>query len=346
MPLKLRLRGQTWHLRGTIRVGKESFAVEESTGFDQRARADAESYRIRREHEVQQELLHGRAGRASRHTIDDAITRYLERPAVIARRDLRILKAVVKAIGDRKLDDATAAWSDYAARHLSGRRPATVRRVRGTLMAAINYFAQVEDVPVRRLPSVKRGKGEEIVAWLTAPERDRLLAAYTTHAQPIALFLCFQGARSQETMQLQWEQIDFVARTAFIAESKNHEARTVPLYPRVLEALRALHQARGQPGKGHVFLTRWGEPYKDTRAAGNAGSNPLRRVHDTACKRAGVSSFRVHDWRHHWAVSMFRAGVDIETVRKQGGWRDLSAMQRYLATAVDEHHHQAVARVK
>jgi len=344
--LKLRLRGETWHLRGTVRVGKEIARIEgESTGFDRSQKADAEIYRTRREHEIQQDLLHGRAGRARRLTIADAIAAYLDRPAVIARRDLQILKAVVAEIGDWRLDEASAAWGYYAARHLTGRRPSTARRIRGTIMAALNYFAELEDIAIRPLPAIRKAKGEEIVAWLSTAERDRLLASYTAPARPIAIFMCFQGTRAQETLQLRWEQVDLAARTAYIAESKNHKGRTVPLHPRVIEALTELRRARPEAA-GPVFLTRWGKPYPDRRIDGRAGTNPFRGAHKGALTRAGIKGFRVHDWRHHWAISMLRAGNDVETVRKQGGWESLAAMQRYLATALDEHHHEAVRRVR
>jgi hypothetical protein len=29
------------------------------------------------------------------------------------------------------------------------------------------------------------------------------------------------------------------------------------------------------------------------------GGNPLTTAHHTACRRAGIQQFRVHDWRYH-----------------------------------------------
>src|SRR3546814_21051349 len=93
------------------------------------------------------------------------------------------------------------------------------------------------------------------------------------------------------------------------------------MHPRVMDVLRPIWEKRGQPTKGHVFLNRLGKPYSDTRKAKIPGGNPIKNQHATACKRAGIEDFTVHDWRHHWASHCVMAGIDLITIMNMGGWK-------------------------
>jgi hypothetical protein len=85
--LTLRRRGKRFHVRGTIRVGRETRLIKEhSTGCNRRE--DAEAYRARFEAEIRHELLHGVGGRTHRLTIADAGLRYIERPGGVKSYDL------------------------------------------------------------------------------------------------------------------------------------------------------------------------------------------------------------------------------------------------------------------
>jgi hypothetical protein len=79
MSLHLRRRGDVWHARGTVRVGRESVEVREfSTGC--RARADAEAVATAEEARIRADVLDGDAGRARRLTLADCFLAYLGRP--------------------------------------------------------------------------------------------------------------------------------------------------------------------------------------------------------------------------------------------------------------------------
>jgi integrase len=85
-----------------------------------------------------------------------------------------------------------------------------------------------------------------------------------------------------------------------------------------------------------VFLNRLGEPYADPRAHRLPGGSPIKKAHATACRRAGIHGFRVHDWRHHWACHCVMSGIDLETLRLEGGWASLRMVEKY-ATVSAEH---------
>jgi integrase len=93
-----------------------------------------------------------------------------------------------------------------------------------------------------------------------------------------------------------------------------------------------------------VFLNRFGVPYADPREYRLPGGSPIKKAHATACRRAKIEHFRVHDWRHHWACHCVMAGIDLETVRLEGGWASLRMVERY-ATVSAAHRAQAMRKL-
>ncbi|MBB2172833.1 site-specific integrase [Gluconacetobacter asukensis] len=219
---------------------------------------------------------------------------------------------------------------------------ATQARWRAIFQAAINASAKVNGVVAPRISVVKQ-KTQEVAAWLTKAEQDRLLESYADHVRPIALVLCFQGLRSAEALRLDWKHVDFSRRSIFVAKSKSGRQRSVPMHPRVFDALREIWIACGRPSVGPVFLNRWGRPYTDT-AEKKEGGNPITKAHRTACKRAGIVGFTPHSWRHHWASWMVMTGCDLVTLMRLGGWSSPAMVQRYAAVSAD-HMADAIRRL-
>ena len=340
MALHLRKRGQIYHARGTVRIGRESVTVAEfSTGESSRAGAEAvaaaEVARIKRA------SSDGPAEQARGLTLAACIEAYLTRPGGIARQDLAKLGRVSDAIGDFTLADTPGAWATWQAANPT-HSPATATRYRALMTAAIRTACAGIGATAPALPAVRRRK-VEILAHLTDAERAALLRSYSPHAACPVLLLAYQGMRTSEALGLDWRDVDFRTETIRIsaARAKSGKARAVPMHPRVRLLLVGLWEAAGRPGAGAVFLSQRGEPYHQTR---DIGGNPLTAAHRTACRRAAVTGFRVHDWRHDWACRMVLAGVDLVTLMELGGWSSLAMVQRY-ATIRADHRREAIARL-
>lgn len=348
MPVRVtRKRGKYWYAGGTVKVGKESVEVEEySTGCG--ARADAENVAARRDTEVRQDLLGGDRGRARRVTVADCIVSYISRPGGVKSYDIARLNEFNEMIGARPLVEAASAWQSWLAQRGAKLSPVTVARSRATLQAAINHGAAAHSLPAIRLPGVRGGAGTERVIYLPDDQRRALLAAYNAHAMCPVLVQAYQGMRTQEALRLDWRNLDFRRRSIHLPGSgtKSGKPRTMPMHPKVDALLFGMWCAAGKPTKGPVFLSARGEPYADTRGreGGRQGGNPLARAHETACRVAGVTGFRVHDWRHDWAARMIMAGVDIRTLMDLGGWASLRMVQRYAAVTGD-HMAEAIRRI-
>lgn len=349
MPVHVtRKRGGVWYARGTVHVGSRSVIVPEfSTGCG--ARADADAVAAARDQEERQALLAGQSSRAARLTIADCLLSYLSRPGGIKPWDVARVAEFSELIGASPLTEAPAAWQTWLAERGTAQKPSSIARWRATLQAALNHGAVAANLPPPRLPSVRGAAGHQRIAFLTDDERTRLLAAYNPHAACPVLVMAYQGMRSQETLQLDWRQVDFDRRTLFIpaGQAKSGKGRTIPMHAKVDALLFGLWHAANLPRSGPMFRSSRGEPYADTRGRGERaqGGNPLTSAHETACVRAGVTGFRVHDWRHDWATRMVRAGVDLRTLMDLGGWSSMRMVAVY-ATVTAEGAAEAVARLR
>ena len=313
MPVRVTRRrkpGGVWYAGGTVKVGKQSVQVAEySTGCLDRASADHVA--ASRDAEIRREVLEGPAGRARSLTIAEALTAYIDRPGGVKDYDAARVLAFNHAMGHRPISDALPAWQDWLRSH-ANLMPATIARSRATLQAALNHGAEALSIPPPRLPGVRGAGGGERVVYLTDDERRRLLASYNAHAACPVLVLAYQGFRTQEALRMDWRWVSFKRRTIAVPASgtKTGTGRTVPMHAKTDRLLFGMWCAAGKPDSGPVFLSSRGEPYADTRGrdGGRQGGNPLSRAHATACEAAGITGFRVHDWRHSWATQCVRRG--------------------------------------
>jgi integrase len=343
--LHIRRRGKNFHIRGTIRVGRETRIVKEhSCGTDRRD--DAEAYRSKLEAEVRHELLYGTGGRTQRLTIADAGLRYIDRPGGLKSYDLWRVNEINDQVGDRPIAQAAEAWADFKRARCAGLQPATVERFRATFQAMINYLAAEEGFDA---PKIRRPRSERLprkrVRYLSQIQAERLVESYAPHVQPIATTLRYQGLRVGEVLRLEWPHVNWSTNSLFVAETKNGEPRTVTMHAHVRKALHRLFVERGRPDEGRVFLNRLGEPYADPREYTLPGGSPIRKAHKTACRRAGIADFHVHDWRHHWACCCVMSGIDLETIRQEGGWKSLRMVEVY-ATVSAEHRSAAMKKLR
>jgi len=228
------------------------------------------------------------------------------------------------------LREAWGAWLRDRGHDLA---PATVGRWRSTLLAALTYGGDEFGIVVPALRPV-RGAESERIAYLTPQQEACLLAAYSQWAAPVMVVLCETGLRTQEALRLDWRHVDW-QRGALVIEhagrrdgprTKTGKSRRVGIRPVVRETLMAIWTKQGCPDAGTVFLNRRGKPYADTR---HVGGNPLTKAHLTACRKAGITGFRIHDWRHHFAVWFLKRGGNLRALCQIAGWSSMRMVHRY-----------------
>ncbi len=146
-------------------------------------------------------------------------------------------------------------------------------------------------------------------------EKIRLIAACKKARNPYLLpfvqLALETGMRRSELLNLQWRFIDLARRTAFLPDTKNGEARTVPLSNAAIETLKSLRNG----GQGAVFE--------------HLSAEALKRAFARARQRARLRDFHFHDLRHEATSRFFERGLNIMEVASITGHKDLRMLRRY-----------------
>ena len=334
--LSIRTRGKNgiYYIRGSVALGDRRIDVKEfSSGTSD---ADAASH-LRAEYEtkLRHQLMFGPAAVVAHGSIADAFDSYLSKAKPPCASDILRIGKLNERIGELSLQEPKLAREQFRRTCLADHAPSGQDRYRAVFQAAVNAYRELHDLPPLRIKAIPFDN--ERVRFLKKEDRDRLIASYAPHVQPIITMLAFHGPRIQTALQMPWgvHGIDMHRESIWLNHTKNAVIQSVPVHPRVRRPLLPFWEKRGRPMQGHVFLNRHGEPYKDTRLAPIPGGNPLKNQHKTACKRAGIDDFTIHDWRHHWASHCVMASIDLITIMNMGGWKSLQMVQRYSSVSAD-----------
>jgi integrase len=159
------------------------------------------------------------------------------------------------------------------------------------------------------------------VRFLSAEERERLLAGCSARLRVLVELALDTGLRKGELLSLRWENIDSRSRVIRIEKSKNGDRRDVPMTPRVSELLAAIPR---RLDTRFLFANPDGSAQAD-----------LKTAWKTALERARIENFHFHDLRHTFASDLVMAGVDIRSVQTLLGHRDITMTMRYSHLSPD-----------
>jgi integrase len=223
-------------------------------------------------------------------------------------------------------------------------------RLKHILNRAVGW-GYLRDSPARLVKKVKEAPGR--VRYLTAEEQTLLLEGQartvvakdgrTWHIQTepdpaLRLYIVAAlqtGARRGELLNLRWCDVDFHARTLTFQQTKNGDARTIPLTSTLRSVLHAL--PRPLDPAASVF------PQRSPQA--------LSRAFGYLVRQLGIKNLRFHDLRHDAASTLTMAGVPQRAIMEILGHRDPRMATRYqhlapgylhdVARALDTRPHEA-----
>jgi integrase len=305
---------------------------------------------------VEAQMIEGRHFRgteARRHTLGEAIDRYLENEAPKLRNGKMHRSALPwwrSKLGHLKLADINPALIVEHRDKLSrepfvkakpdaphselgpGEKPRQFHRKPNTINNYLRALSRVFSLAKREWHWItvnpmegvsKLNPGKARIRYLTEEERARLLeeTAKDPQLHTLVVLALATAARAGELLKMSWADVELNQGRAILHHTKNDEARAVWLHE---EAVRLLteHKARGlDPAR--VFVSERGsrydyfDPFKD------------------ACARAGVSNFRFHDLRHSAATYLARAGATERQLRAIGGWKS-DVASRYVHLAAED----------
>ena len=189
----------------------------------------------------------------------------------------------------------------------------------------------IQENPVRRLSQTRAWyrierrqtliKSHELAVWYQAVEQleNRTLRDYL-------LLILLSGLRRQEAATLRWEQIDLIAKTMKVLDTKNHEPHTLPLSNFLYDLLkqRKQHQTneyvfQGTGVAGHII-----EPRRQmaivTKATGiHFTVHDLRRTFITIAESLDIPAYALKRLMNHKMTNDVTAGyiiTDVERLRK------------------------------
>jgi site-specific recombinase XerD len=210
-------------------------------------------------------------------------------------------------------------------------------RSRNQRLAAIKSFARyVASVAPEHLERCRRIRElsparceHREVGYLDEKEVVGLLKACATSLRDRALVMLLYnaGARVQEVVDLDVEdiQLDPVAYVVIVGKGKKQ--RTCPLWPRTVDALRAwLNESSIRRDRAALFVNARGQ-----RLSRSGVADILRRL-ATRAKLAPRHAPRVspHVIRHTTAMHLLQAGVDITTIAAWLGHAQLATTHGYV----------------
>lgn len=142
--------------------------------------------------------------------------------------------------------------------------------------------------------------------------------AFVDHLKPIVLLSLNTGARRGELFNLKWQDIDFNLKIMTITGDGTKSGKTLHM-PLNQEAYSVLWQWKKQSnGNGLVFPGKNGDKLDNVNKSWRA-----------LLKEAGITNFRWHDMRHHFASQLVMAGTELAVVRELLGHSDFTMTLRY-----------------
>lgn len=153
-------------------------------------------------------------------------------------------------------------------------------------------------------------------------------------------FLAYSGCRISEVVgedidpsraksPMCWGQIDLTAKTFVVKDPKNHEARTVPLFPPLLRLLDDMRYALPTPPKStdHLFTIK-----------------TATRALTSATRRLGLPHFSHHTFRHFFCSNAIEVGIDFKVIAGWLGHKDGGVLVAKTYGHLRDEHSAAMAK--
>jgi len=168
-------------------------------------------------------------------------------------------------------------------------------------------------VELVKKPKLPNGRNRRLVG----DEESRLVrvaaTSRSTALKPLILFALETAMRLGEILSLTWAGVDLEKRVACIFDTKNGDARQVPLSSAAISILEHLPRS---PQSDRVFWN-W--------KAIDSVKGLWRRV----CEKSEVTDFHFHDLRHEATSRLFERGFNPMEVASITGHKTLQMLKRY-----------------
>lgn len=167
------------------------------------------------------------------------------------------------------------------------------------------------------IPPLKPIPTSVVLALLKTCGNDRLL---DVRDRAVILALLDTGARAGEFCRMDISEVDYITGGIVVAKTKNRNPRQVFISRKTRQAIKRYIKLRHD---SNVAL--W-----ISKNAERLEVDTLRGILLDRARKAGEQPYSPHSFRRAWALAMLRAGTDVFTLQRLGGWRSMQVMRRYL----------------
>ena len=329
-----------------VQVRRHGYPAQSKT-FETREAAEKWARAIERELDIG---LYINRGPAEKNTLGDILKRYLNE-VVPTHKGAKIEKIRINAILKAKVCQLAmialtpASLAEWRDERLKVVAPATARRDLDIISAAINTARKDwgihMDNPILSMRRPKPSKARD--RRLILDEEERLLAALDNEERddhgclgsgtrnpwikPLVRLAIETAMRRGELLSLTWDLIDLTEQTAYLPDTKNGTARSVPLSLAAISVLKTLPRNLS----GRVFpITEDSVKKAFPRALKRA-----REAYEKECEESRSKSderlldLHFHDLRHE-AISRIAEKLDnILELSAVTGHKDVRMLKRY-----------------
>jgi len=144
-------------------------------------------------------------------------------------------------------------------------------------------------------------------------------------------FLGYSGLRLGEATQVRWRDIDLTAETLLVTGgeqgTKNHEVRTIPLFPPLRRLLDRLASSHDHTAGDRLFPL-----------------DSAKKSIGTACEKAELPHFGHHAMRHFFCSNAIEAGCDFKVIAGWLGHKDGGVLVAMTYGHLRNEHSTAMAK--
>jgi integrase len=240
--------------------------------------------------------------------------------AVTVNRNLQRLQAVLSKAVEWKIIDHHP---------FAGLRPLKTDR-----SGRVRYLQEHEEANLRagllKREQKMRDQRESFNRWRIERGRKPFPARteeFVDHLRPLVIVALNTGLRRGELFNLKWQDINLDTKWMDVQgeTAKSGQTRRVPLNAEAIAILAGwLVQASEIDRNSHVFPGVDGDRLTTIATAWRG-----------LTKTIGMTDFRFHDLRHHFASRLVQSGIDLNTVRELLGHADLDMVLRYAHLSPD-----------
>jgi len=224
----------------------------------------------------------------------------------------------------------------YKLYRLNAVKPQTVSNELNCLHHFFRYAMNMKYIPSNPTQDIKKIRPikKKVPRFLTEEEITRLTSQCSPRLRDITTVLVNTGLRWGELQNLEWNDIDWNEKMIHIRVKENWspkgDERRIPMNKPVQETLRSL------PNRSNWVFT--------TSTGNHVRQQGTWTAFKKACQRAGLENVTLHTLRHTFASHLVMAGVDLATVSKLLGHKDISTTMIYSHLSPD-HLRQAVEKL-